>query len=101
MSSRRELTRKKTFIRMDFSAALALLKEGKKMTRAWWKNAVSVFLVPGSKFTVNREPLLSVLGEGTEVEYRPHIDMLASDGTVGTWAPSMHDVLAEDWEVKE
>lgn len=82
---------------MNFSEALALIKEGKKMTREWWKNATCVFLVPGSQFKVNREPLLSVLGEGVEVTYRPHIDMLAADGTVGTWAPSMHDVLAEDW----
>ena len=83
---------------MNFSEALNALKEGKKMTRAWWKNANYVFLVEGSQFQVNRAPLNKFFAEGTEVTYRPHIDMLASDGTVGTWAPSMHDVLADDWQ---
>ena len=82
---------------MDFSKALELIKQGKRMTRAWWKNANYVFLVSGSVFAVNRAPLVAWFPEGTEVTYRPHIDMLAADGTVGTWSPSMHDVLAEDW----
>lgn len=86
---------------MNFSEALVLIKQGKKLTRAHWVNALGVFLVQGSQFMVNREPLLSVLGEGKEVTYRPHIDMLAADGTLGTWAPSMHDVLADDWKVVE
>lgn len=86
---------------MTFSEALALIKDGKKLTREHWVNAKCVFLVPGSTFTVSRAPLNAVLPEGTEVNYRPHIDMLAADGTVGTWAPSMHDVLADDWKLVE
>ena len=83
---------------MNFSEALALIKEGKVMGRAEWKNAKGVFLVAGSQFTVNREPLLSILGEGTPVNYRPHIDMRGADDSIGTWAPSMVDILAEDWQ---
>lgn len=84
---------------MDFSKALEAIKSGQKVGRSDWKNASYVFLVNGSTFTVNRAPLSLILPEGTEVTYRPHIDMMGTDGTVGTWSPSMVDVLAEDWVV--
>ncbi len=82
----------------DFSEALMLIKRGQRMARAGWNGAgMFVFLVAGSSFEVNREPLLSILGEGTEVKYRAHIDLKAADGSIGVWQPSMGDVLAEDW----
>ena len=83
---------------MDFSQALTAIKEGKKVGRAEWKNAKGVFLVDGSKFQVNRAPLNKMFAEGTEVTYRPHIDMIGADGSIGTWAPSMVDILADDWQ---
>ena len=58
-----------------------------------------VFLVNGSNFTVNREPLKSILGEGTEVTYAPHIDLHRPDGVISVWQPSMGDVMADDWYV--
>lgn len=81
----------------DFSWALERLKVGARVGRRTWKNARCVFLVAGSEFEVNRAPLNQFFPEGTKVTYRPHIDMVGSDGTIGTWAPSMVDVLAEDW----
>ena len=85
---------------MNFSEALDLLKKGHRLTRTGWNGRdMFVFLVPGSNFAVNREPLLSILGEGTNVTYRPHIDMKAADGTVGVWLASQTDILADDWEV--
>jgi hypothetical protein len=86
---------------MNFELALAEIKAGKKVGRAEWKNAKGVFLVAGSTFNVNRPPLLGIFPEGTEINYRPHIDMIGADGSVGTWAPSMVDILAEDWSVIE
>lgn len=84
----------KTF---GFGEALALLKEGKRVCRIEWKNAKCVFLVAGSEFEVNRAPLNQFFPEGTKVSYRPHIDMQGADDSIGTWSPSMVDVLAEDW----
>ena len=84
---------------MNFSQALELIKQGKRLTREGWNGRnMFVFLVPGSEFKVNREPLLSILGEGHSVKYRPHIDLCAADGTIGVWQPSMSDVMAEDWK---
>ena len=83
---------------MNFSQALEQIKAGKRLARRGWNgNGMFVFLVPGSNFKVNREPLMSILGEGAEVTYRPHIDLCAADGTVGVWQPSMGDVMADDW----
>ncbi len=85
---------------MNFGQALGLLLIGKKVSRSGW-NGQGMFLyyVEGSKFTVNRAPLNVVFPEGTEVEYRPHIDLKAADGTCGVWSASNSDLLAKDWEV--
>jgi len=96
---------------MNFSKALHLIKEGKLLTRTGWngnnlqppaeKPRLYVFLVEGSVFNVSREPLNAIFQAGTEITYRPHIDMRYVDGTVGVWGPVMDDILADDWEVVE
>jgi len=83
---------------MDFSKALTQIKNGMRVSRDGWNGkGLFIFLVNGSRFTVNREPLLSILGEGTEVSYNPHIDVKNPDGSISTWSPSIDDVLAGDW----
>ena len=83
---------------MNFSKALDAVKSGKRIARKGWNGQnMFVFLVPGSDFTVNREPLLSMLGHGAPVTYRPHLDLHAADGTIGTWLASQTDLLADDW----
>jgi len=85
---------------MTFSRALDLIKQGWRLARDGWNGkGMFVFLVPGSTFVVNREPLLSVLGEGTEVNYGGHIDIRAANGTIRPWLASQDDVLADDWVV--
>jgi hypothetical protein len=85
---------------MNFSAALEALKDGKRIARSGWNGkGMFLFLVPGSNFKVNREPLLSIMGEGAEVTYRPHIDMKDAEGKVVPWLASQTDILANDWEV--
>lgn len=82
----------------NFSVALQYLKEGKRVARAGWNGRnMFVFMVSGSEFTVNREPLLSILGEGTQVSYRPHLDMKMADGTIMVWTPAQADIFGDDW----
>lgn len=84
----------------DFSNALALVKLGTKVKRLGWNGEdMFIFLVPGSKFVVNRAPLLGIFEEGTEVEYKAHIDMKMSDGTIGVWSPCSADLIESDWTV--
>ena len=85
---------------MNFSEALERIKEGHRVQRAGWNGkGMFIFLVPGSNFIVNREPLLSIMGEGAEVTYCPHIDMKTADGKVVPWPASQTDIMADDWDV--
>lgn len=87
---------------MNFGQALEAIKAGKRVARVGWNGkAMFVFLVPGSTFTVNREPLAGILGSGTFAHYRPHMDLRTADGSIATWAPSNSDALAEDWMIVE
>ena len=88
---------------MNFGEVIEGLKKGRRYERAGWNGkGMFVFLVPGSTFKVNREPLLSIMGEGTEIEYHAHIDMKTVQGYVVPWLASQADMLAEDWqEVRE
>jgi hypothetical protein len=86
---------------MNFSTALEQIKAGKRLSRASWNDkGVFVFLVPGSNFKVNREPLLSILGEGNEVTYHPHIDIYTTNNSISVWQPSMSDIMADDWQIE-
>lgn len=84
-----------------FDEVLPLIRDGKKVGRVEWKNARFVFLVQGSTFKVSRPPLNQFYDDGTDVTYRPHIDMCGADGSIGTWSPSMVDLLANDWYIVE
>ena len=87
---------------MTFSEALDALKEGERVQREGWNGkGMFLFLVPGSTFKVNREPLLSIMGEGTEVQYHPHIDMKTAQGYVVPWLASQADLLSSDWRIVE
>lgn len=85
---------------MDFGQALQHLREGRRVRRVGWNGkGMFLFLVPGSRFTVNRAPLLGIYPEGTEIEYHAHIDMRTAQGYVVPWLCSQTDMLAWDWEI--
>jgi hypothetical protein len=84
---------------LDFGDVIKGLKRGGRFTRREWDGSkgLFIFLVQGSSFQVNREPLLSILGEGTAVGYCGHIDIMVMEGVVAVWTPSQLEMLAEDW----
>lgn len=85
---------------MDFSDALEMLKRGHKIARTNWNGkGMFLFLVNGSAFKVNRPPLLGIYPEGTEVNYRSHIDMKTADGSIVPWVASQSDLLETDWVI--
>lgn len=87
-------------IEMDFSRALEALKDGKCVQRSGWNGkGMYLYLVPGSIFDANREPLLSLEGEGAKIFYRAHIDMKTVDGSCVPWLASQSDLLEHDWQV--
>lgn len=85
---------------MSFGDAIVMLKAGKKVARTGWNGkGMFLFLVAGSRFQVNRPPLLGIYELGTVIDYCPHIDMRTADGKIVPWLASQTDVLAEDWTV--
>lgn len=80
--------------------AVKEMQDGKLVRRAGWNGkGMFCFLVPGSHFTVNRAPLNVIFPEGTEIDYRPHVDMKTADGQIVPWVCSQSDLLATDWEI--
>ena len=85
---------------LSFGHAIAALKDGQKVARAGWNGVgMFLFLVPGSRFTVNRAPLLGIYPEGTVIDYCPHVDMRTADGKIVPWLASQTDILADDWNI--
>jgi len=85
---------------MTFSEALEAIKKGQRVRRAGWNGkGMFIFLVKGSRFKVNRPPLLGIYPEGTEIEYHAHIDMKTAQGYVVPWLASQADLLDDDWEL--
>lgn len=85
---------------MDFSGALFSIKQGNRLRRTGWNGPDQfVFLVPGSKFFVNRPPLLGIYPKGTQIDYQAHIDIRNQQGQIVPWLASQGDLMAEDWEV--
>lgn len=82
--------------------AVKEMHNGGRVARAGWNGkGMFLFLVPGSKFKVNRAPLLGIYPEGTEIDYHAHVDMKTADGKVVPWLCSQTDLLATDWELAD
>jgi hypothetical protein len=85
-------------VNLTFGSALILLKAGFRVAREGWNGkGMFLYLVQGSKFQVNRPPLSDMFPEGTEIAYRPHIDMKTADGACVPWVASQSDLLSNDW----
>jgi len=83
-----------------FEIAIAILKDGGRVARKNWNGQkMFIFLVNGSTFKVNREPLISIYPEGTEINYQSHIDMKTVDGSIVPWVASQTDLLANDYVI--
>jgi hypothetical protein len=87
---------------LTFGDAIYYLKLGFKVARKGWDGkGMFLFLVPGSKFKVNRKPLMGIYPPDTEVEYQSHIDMKTAQDTIVPWLASQSDMLASDWCIVE
>jgi hypothetical protein len=87
---------------MDFSEALAELKDGAKISRSGW-NASGQWVVLQAGYpdgiAINANTAAATgIAEGTVCQFRPYLMLHAADGSFVPWAPTVSDVLAEDWE---
>lgn len=90
---------------MNFSDALTLIKAGKRLARDGW-NASGQWVVlqrgypNGIPINANTAGATGI-PEGTICAFRPYLMLSAADATFVPWAPTVSDVLAEDWVVAE
>lgn len=84
----------------DIGWAVNKLRQGYRVQRAGWNGkGMFLYLVGASHFRVNRPPLLGIYAEGTEINYREHVDMRTVDGSCVPWVCSQSDLLADDWDI--
>ena len=92
---------------LDFGAAVAALKAGKRVARSSWNGkGMYLWLLPAAKVKAEwcREPHLKAVAEanGGEIEALGSIRMMTADKKVLTgWLASQTDILCEDWTVIE
>lgn len=74
--------------RIDFGAAIKVLKDGKRAARSGWNGkGMFVELHKGGDFQFS--------------ELNPFFVIKNVANSFNTWVPSISDILAEDWEVVE
>ena len=88
---------------LDFGDALFELRAGRKVARRGW-SAGGQFVVyqkgypDGIEANANTAEALGI-EQGATVRIRPYLMLRAADGSFVPWAPTVTDVLAEDWTV--
>lgn len=95
--------------RMDFSDALALLKEGRILTRSAWDMGVVVFRQVPQSINVQVIPRMTSLPEKAKelilnntafINYNSQCLLFNfQTGEANSWAPSVDDIFAHDWQV--
>ncbi len=89
-------------IKFDFGIAIRKLKEGKRVMRAGWNGkGMFVYYVPAASYPADRNSKSTMAGEfvGDMVPYREYLALKTAQNDVSTWAPSVSDALAEDWQL--
>jgi len=87
---------------MNFGQALEELKSGQQVTRQGW-NGKGMFVVYQKGYPAgipcNKQTALAWgLNEGDLFKCEPYLQIRMANGSHAMWAPSINDVLAEDWE---
>lgn len=86
---------------MNFSQALGFIKDGFFLAREGW-NAIGQFVVlqkgypDGIPINTNTAQATGI-PVGTVCKFRPYLLLRTADGSFVPWAPTVSDVLAEDW----
>lgn len=84
---------------MDFSKALDLLKQGRRLKRAGWNNPNQyIYHVPAAEYPAMTDVAKAEFGATGNVPYTAYLAIKTVQGTVAPWLASQTDLLAEDWE---
>ena len=86
----------------DFGTAIHLMKLGNRVQRAGWNGkGMFVYYVPAASYPADRNSKSTMAGEFADdmVPYREYLALKTAQNDVSTWAPSVSDALAEDWQL--
>lgn len=86
----------------DFGTALTLVKLGDKLQRKGWNGSgMYIYYVPAASYPADRNSKSTMAGEFADdmVPYREYLALKTAQNDVSTWAPSVSDALAEDWQL--
>ncbi len=82
---------------MNFSEALKIVKNSKKITRSGWNGKdMFVYFVPAARYKAQTKIANKEFGE--TVPYGAYLAIKTVQGIVNPWVASISDLLAEDWE---
>ena len=87
---------------MNFGQALEQVKLGKSIKRKGWNgNSMFVYYVPAASYPMQRKNLATMGGLFPDdmVPYREYLALKTAQNDVSTWAPSVSDALATDWQL--
>ena len=90
---------------MTFGLAIEAMKKGKKVARAGW-NGKGMFVVYQKGYPDGIPCNLQTakawgMNEGDLFKCNPYLQIKCADGSHTMWVPSINDMLAEDWTIKE
>lgn len=81
---------------LNFSEALAVLKDGAKIARTGWNGqGMYVYYVEGQSYPAQTDVAKAEFGDS--VPYRDYLAMKTADNQVVPWVASQTDLLASDW----
>jgi Protein of unknown function (DUF2829) len=88
---------------MDFGTALTAIKGRAPLTRTSW-NGPDQWVVlqagyPDGVAINSNTAEATGIPEGTVKKFRPYLMLHTAQGDFVPWAPTVSDVLAEDWEL--
>lgn len=86
---------------MNFGQAIELMKEGKRLQRIGWHKEMFVYYVAGGNYSVQMAAIKQYGDDENKVKYNPYLAMKNMDNSISMWVPSLHECLADDWQVCE
>lgn len=83
---------------MNWNNALASMKAGKVVRRANWSGNKFLYYVPSARYVAMTDVAKKIADSDGKVNYKEYIAIHTKEGSVGYYATTQCDVLADDWE---
>lgn len=86
---------------MNWNQALIEMKNGKAVKRASWSGGKFLYYVPAARYPAMTDIAKKIAGPDGNVDYKEYIAIRTKEGSVGYYATTQCDMLANDWQIVE